>query len=43
VRRYDSPTTGDFEELVPLDSGLLVQPIYTTFGQTNPSTLAYEE
>ena len=43
IRRYNSPTTGDYSDLVTADSGLLLQPIYMTFGQTDPSTLEYHE
>jgi sugar lactone lactonase YvrE len=43
VRRYSSADPLDYDVLVPAGSGALVQPIYMTFGNTNPSTLAYEE
>jgi len=42
VRRYNSATTGDYGVLVPA-GGALLGPVYMTFGQTNPSTLDYEE
>ncbi len=41
VRRYNSPTTGDYDSFIP--AGVLVAPWYMTFGKTNPSTLTYEE
>ncbi len=41
VRRYHSPTTGDYNVLVPA-GGPLLAPFYLTFGKTNPSTLNYE-
>jgi sugar lactone lactonase YvrE len=45
VRRYDGPTTGDYDVLVPpvASGGVLLSPVYMTFGQTNASTFAYEE
>jgi hypothetical protein len=42
VRRYNTPTTGDFSVLVP-SGGHLGNPWYMTFGHTNPSTLTYDE
>jgi len=42
VRRYNSPTTGDYSVLIPA-GGALVAPVYMTFGHTNPSTLEYDE
>jgi hypothetical protein len=42
VRRYNTPTTGDYSVLVP-SGGNLTSPWYMTFGHTNPSTLAYDE
>jgi glucose/arabinose dehydrogenase len=41
VRRYNSPNTGDYDVLVTVKS--LQQPLYLTFGKTNPSTLDYED
>lgn len=41
VRAYDV-ATGDFETIVPA-GGPLLQPLYLTFGQTDPSTLDYVE
>lgn len=42
VRKYNTPTTGDYSVLVP-SGGNLINPWYMTFGHTNPSTLAYDE
>jgi DNA-binding beta-propeller fold protein YncE len=42
VRSYNTPTTGDYDVLVAAGGDLLA-PVYMTFGQTNPSTLAYED
>jgi len=42
VRTYNSPTTGDYDVLIDAGS-VLIGPVYMTFGQTNPSTLDYEE
>jgi DNA-binding beta-propeller fold protein YncE len=43
VRCYNSPITGDYSVFVTFESGLLLQPLYLTFGKTNPSTLDYDE
>jgi len=42
VRRYNTPTTGDYTVVIP-SNGNLANPWYMTFGHTNPSTLAYDE
>jgi len=42
VRKYNTPTTGNYSVLVP-SGGNLTNPWYMTFGHTNPSTLAYDE
>jgi hypothetical protein len=43
VRRYDVSTKAFVEFVRPYDKGgPLIQPVYMTFGQTNPATLAYE-
>lgn len=42
VRRYNSPTTGDYDSFIP-GGDVLANPWYMTFGKTNPSTLSYEE
>jgi WD40 repeat protein len=42
VRSYNTPTTGDYDVLVP-SGGALLSPVYMAFGLTNPSTLAYDE
>ncbi len=41
VRSYNSPTTADYDVLITFKS--LRQPLYLTFGKTNPSTLDYED
>jgi glucose/arabinose dehydrogenase len=40
VRAYNTPTTGDFSTFISAGTDL-INPFYMTFGQTNPSTLAY--
>jgi outer membrane protein assembly factor BamB len=40
VRRYNSPTTGDYDMFIPA-GGTLQQPWFLTFGQTDPVTLEY--
>ncbi len=42
VRRYNTPTTGDYTSFIAAGGPDLIQPWYLTFGLTNPSTLAYE-
>jgi sugar lactone lactonase YvrE len=40
VRRYNSATTGDYVPFIA-GGGMLVAPVYMTFGLTDPSTLEY--
>lgn len=42
VRRYNSPTTGDYDPFIPAGDAL-ANPWFMSFGNTNPSTLSYEE
>ena len=43
VRRYNSPTTDDCVSFVTVASGSLLAPSYMTFGETDPSTLNYND
>jgi hypothetical protein len=44
VRAYYGTGTGDYDVLVPatVDGGQLLNPLFLTFGKTNPTTLNYE-